>query len=762
MNIAITNGINLMPPAFSNGLGVWSSGEGTPGSPTYAGAANAALVPADADFGSCLELLKTEPVQRLRWMGQTPIIPGRYLRISARIKAVTGNLPEVRVAGWAGAPGGANVPGLPAQGPAVSLTQYGTVITVSAIVGTGPRAGVDLAWGMAPAYGHFGLDLTGAVGGLVRIDDLIIEDVTGVFLRDLMDWVDVRDFGAVGDGVADDRPAFVAAMAAAAGRGMLVSKGTFRIGDNLSVNTPVRFEGTLVMAAGVRLMLQKSFDFPTYEKAFGSSDLGFRKGVQALFHFSDHVTFDLKGRRARITSGLDVAALAGLDTFAVRRTIANGQIEVETVGDWASTSVTAQAGYNPTQPETLTGVGNVAQIPVGSRVTGAGVGREVYVRARNIGAGTLTLSQPLFGAAASQSYTFTRDKYVLDFSGFAALDRMEFDNVDFMCKGVASGIMLPPNGQLWWMRSCAFTRPKDRAITSIGRGCQGLSVDKCSFVSDQMPLRAQDRTAIVLNVNANDVKLRDNLVVLFARFAVMHGTGHIISGNHFYHGDTQAQGIRQAGLVLTNISLASTITGNYIDNTFIELTNEYDPFPALGNQFSFGSLSITGNIFICSSVASWFRWIVVTPYGSGHTIQGLNVSGNTFRTFNGTIERVEAVDATFAALEYNSFRNIHWQSNTYNGIITPTESPVTLRHQQNTASNVWTVDPSAKLPFGGWARTVAGVVMEGAFTGPGGEVRSAMPYVAVQQGTNNARVLLHWPEATRGRAVVTVRVDNPL
>lgn len=762
MNIAITNGISLMPPAFADGLGVWSSGEGTPGSPTYAGAPNAALVPSDADFGGCLELLKTESVQRLRWMGQTPIIPGRYLRISARVKAIAGNLPEVRVAGWAGAPGGTNVPGLPAQGPAISLTQYGTVITVTAIVGTGPRTGVDLPWGMAPAYGHFGLDLTGAVGGLVRIDDLTIEDVTGVFLRDLLDWVDVRDYGAVGDGVADDRPAFLAAMAAAEGRGLLVSKGTFRIGANLSISTRVRFEGTMVMAEDVRLMLQKSFDFPAYEQAFGSSDLGFRKGVQALFHFSDHVTFDLRGRRARIWSGLDMAALAGLDTFAVRRTIANGQIEVETTGDWDSATYTAQAGYNPAQPETLTGVGNVAQIPVGSRVTGAGVGREVYVRARNIGAGTLTLSQPLYGAAASQSYTFTRDKYVLDFSGFASLDRLEFDNVDFMCKGVASGIMLPPNGQLWWLRTCAFTRPKDRAITSIGRACQGMLVDKCSFVSDQMPLRSQDRTAIVLNVNANDVKLRDNVVVLFARFAVMHGTGHIISGNHFYHGDTQAQGIRQAGLVLTNRSLATTITGNYIDNTFIELTNEYDPYPALANQFSFGSLSITGNIFICSSVAPWFRWIVVTPYGEGHFIQGLTVSGNTFRTFNGAVDRAEAVDSSFAPLQFNSFRNIIWQANTYNGVTTPTESPVTLRHQQNTAATVWTVDPSASLPFGGWARTVAGLVMEGAFVGPTGEARGAMPYVQVQQGGDNASVTLHWPEATRGRAVVTVRVDNPL
>jgi len=36
------------------------------------------------------------------------------------------------------------------------------------------------------------------------------------------------------------------------------------------------------------------------------------------------------------------------------------------------------------------------------------------------------------------------------------------------------------------------------------------------------------------------------------------------------------------------------------------------------------------------------------------------------------------------------------------------------------------------------------------------------PYVDIQQGPNNDRVNLRWPAATRGRAVVTVRVDRPL
>lgn len=40
----------------------------------------------------------------------------------------------------------------------------------------------------------------------------------------------------------------------------------------------------------------------------------------------------------------------------------------------------------------------VADIPVGSQVEGIGVGREVYVTAKNVSAGTLQLSLALLGA----------------------------------------------------------------------------------------------------------------------------------------------------------------------------------------------------------------------------------------------------------------------------------------------------------------------------------------------------------------------------
>lgn len=760
MNKAVTEGLILMPPPFSEGLQNWSSGNGTPGSPSYDGAGNAAFVPSDPDFGGCLEILKNQSTQRLRWFGQTPILPGLFLRVRVRIKALSGALPTVRIAGFAANPGGGSAGGVAATGPETTLQTYGDVVTVSAIIATGPRGGVDMNWA-GVAYGHLGIDLTGPNGGLVRIDDVQIEDVTGFWLRDLMDWVDVRDFGAAGDGVTDDRDAFLAADAAAMGRQLLVSEGSYRIGANLTLNSPVRFEGTLVMTAATRLMLTTSYDFPTYAAAFGDQDLGFRKALQALFYFVDHVTLDLKGRRVRLTAPIDVQGLTdGMNNFEMRRVITNGQIEVIEGPAWASQGWSRQATYSPSDNERrLNNVSNVAAIPVGARVTGSGVGREIYVTGKNEGAGTLTLSQPLFDAEGTQSYSFTRDRYVLDFSGFAKHSKLELTDIEFLLKGAASGVMLAPEGLTTRVADCVFNAPKDRAITSPGRGCQGMFVDQCQFLSNEMQLRAQDRTSVALNINANDAKIRNNRVVLFAAFCVAGGSGHLFIGNHFFHGDSEPQGIRQAGLVLAQPNVKTTITGNYVDNCFIEWTNEYSSDPS-NVGFSFGGLTVTGNIFTANGVAPWFRWFTVTPYGPGQFINGLNLSGNVFRTINGQIERVESVNTTYADLNYSMFRNIQMEGNAYNGIQQMTVNPVALRHNQGSAATVWTISPGAFLPFGGRARSVTSIVPDGVINGPGSEVRSDFPFATTEVGTAGNQVRLTWPTPARGRVLVTVRVDN--
>ncbi len=761
MNKAITDGLVLMPPPFSAGLNLWSRGDGTPGSGSYQGQANAALVSNDQDFAGCLELQKTEATQKLRSFAQTPIQAGLYLRVTARVKAVAGNLPSVRIAAWAGDIGGANVAAVVQAGPAVALTAYGEVVTVSAIIARGSRQGVDLPWGTVPVYAHVGLDLTGANGGIVRIDDVVVEDVTNIFIRKLMDWVDVRDYGALGNGTTDDTVSFLAADADAQGREVLVPSGVFRLNSDVTINNRIRFEGTLSMPANRKLTLTRNFDLDSYGQAFGTEIEGFRRALQALFYFTDHVTLDLSGRRVDLIEPIDVAALSGLTNFSTRRVIRNGQLNAVGGPAWATEEVTSVATYSIAAPTTLTGVANVANVPVGALVIGTGVGREVYVRSKNIAAGTVELSQPLWGAVGTRPYTFRRFKYMLDFGGFDQLSRFEFEDMEFNCVGNCSGVLLPLSGSTQRFMSCTFNRPLDRAITSTGSGCQGMFVDMCQFLSNEQSIPAADRTTIAMNVQANDVKLRNNRIVRFAHFAVVNGTGHLIHANHFFQGDSEVAGVRRAGLILTQTNVSTVVTGNYIDNCFIEWGNEHDPTPEFNNEFSFGGLNIVGNVFIASNTSSAFRWIVVKPYGPGHFLNGFSMTGNSFRVFNAVVDRVELLDTSIATLDFTRSRNVQVEGNSYNQVSQTIMNPVIVAHTQNTAADIWNVSATTLIPFGGRVRMVESVVPEGPITTAGGTARYPFPNAQPGTGGQGNEAQLRWGEAVRGKVTVRMRMDQP-
>ncbi len=762
MNKAITDGIVLMPLPFAAGLGVWSSGNGTPGSDTYAGSGTGVFVSADQDFGGSLEVQKTENTQKVRYMGETPILQGCYLQITARVKAIAGPLPNVRIAGWAGKAGGGAAAVATSVGPATALTTYGEVVEISAIVGTGDRNGVDLVWPEA-AYGHFGIDLTGNSGGLVRVDDIQIIDITSAFQRDMMAMVDVRDYGALGDGVTDDSDAFEAADADANGREILVPSGVFRLSKDVTIENRIRFEGRVSQTRGKHFILQKDFNYQSYVDAFEDEEEAFKKAYQALINFADHDSLDLCGRRISLSEPLD---MQGCDpdrtVFATRRVIRNGQFQPISGNAWNVNSVSSQATYAPiTNEKRLTNVVNVANVKVGALVVGSGVGREVYVTSVNVGAQTVNISQPLYDAAGTQNFTFRRYAYLLDFSGYDSLSQFILDDIEFQCNSEANGIILAPDGLTFHVRDCFITKPKDRGITSPGRGCQGMLIDRCQFISSEQALPVQSRNSIALNANANDVKLRDNRVSKFKHFCVLCGTGNIISGNHYFHGDDEADGIRRGGVIITTPNCASVITGNYIDNNFLEWTNEHSSEPEFGNQFSFGGLTMTGNIFIATNVGSGFSFIVIKPFGSGHFVHGFSVISNAFRVFNGNINRVDKIDTTFADVNFDRMRVVTFHGNSYHGVNEPVFNPANLTHNQSTASKTWVADTEPALPFRGRARYIDAIVPDGAITdGSGGQIFE-QPWADNNYGSDKRQVRFVWNTAVKGRVRYQVRMDNP-
>lgn len=427
---------------------------------------------------------------------------------------------------------------------------------------------------------------------------------------------------------------------------------------------------------------------------------------------------------------------------------------------WNSAKVTSQGSYSTYYQTRLSNVKNVVNIQVGSLVEGVGVGREVYVRAVDLSAQQVTLSQPLYAAEGTQEYTFTRFQYLLDFSGFGSLHKMCFSDIEFQCNVKANAIMLPQTGWLFQLRDCYVTRPRHRAITSIGTGCQGMLIDNCFFHTAENNKNAQDRESIVLNTNGNDVKLRNNWASQFRHFAVMSGSYNVISGNHIYQGDAVKDGLRLAGIVLAQANISTTIVGNYIDNCSLEWTNEHDATPDYNAGFGFSALSVTNNVFLCGDTADWFSYIVLKPYGTGHSISGLDISGNTFRAVNGKIDRVERVDTSFADIDYSKLHDIQIAGNSFHNIKAHVTNPVIKNHRQNSLDSTWRVNFDGALPFKGHARAVTSVVVTGTLKNGSNVTRYTSPSVQTSGGAKKDELVLRWDERVAGTVTVTARVDN--
>jgi len=526
--------------------------------------------------------------------------------------------------------------------------------------------------------------------------------------------VDVRDYGAIGDGLADDYDAFEAADKAAAGREVLVPRGTFRINGSITFQNRVRFVGNITMPDSARLTLLKDFNLPSYIDAFGDEVLVFKKAYQSLLNFNYHYILDMGGRWIELDEPLDMqAAVNNKTVFNSRRVVQNGQIQANANVAWNTDQVVAQATYSTSDPKSLSSVANIANIAVGSLVEGTGVGREIYVKDVNVGSQSLTLSQPLYGAAGTHQFTFTRFKYLLDFSGFQKVSGAHFDGIDFQCTGHASAVLLPSDGETFHFRDCLIVKPKDREITSPGTACQGIMFDRCQFISNESPLKVQDWVSIAFNANKNDVKIRDCRAMHFKHFGILGGSGSVITGNHWFHGDKETNGVRKGEIVFT--------------------TND---------------------------VASWFSFLVIKPYGPGHFLHGLTMTGNVFRSINGPIDRVESMDNTFATLNHSKARNIVVHGNTFNAINDPVYNPCTLEHTQASDTQTWVVDFAPQLPFNSRARTVEAVVPVGAIQSGSANIFE-LPHSQSEQGGSGSQVKLTWSRACRGSVNLTARMDNP-
>ena len=218
-------------------------------------------------------------------------------------------------------------------------------------------------------------------------------------------------------------------------------------------------------------------------------------------------------------------------------------------------------------------------------------------------------------------------------------------------------------------------------------------------------------------------------------------------------------GARLAGIILTKAATSSSIVGNYVDNCFIEWTNEHDETPDFTSGFGFSSLSISGNNFLSGAVAPWFNYILIKPYGTNHGISNLSVTNNNFRSINGSISRVEWVDTTYADINRSRLEAILFEGNNFENISRATQNPLIVEHTQSSANSVWTLETNNELPFQSYAKRVTALAPQAQIKTSSNSAYFDIPCTAGQVGSNKDQVKLTFGTLVKGKMAVTVRRD---
>ena len=151
---------------------------------------------------------------------------------------------------------------------------------------------------------------------------------------------------------------------------------------------------------------------------------------------------------------------------------------------------------------------------------------------------------------------------------------------------------------------------------------------------------------------------------------------------------------------------------------------------------------------------------MVKPHGAGHFLNGITVTGNRFRSINGSIDRAERVDTSFADLDHNRNRAVWYKGNSYHNVSEHAENPLLVEHSQGTNARTWTIGTSNKLPFEGYCQFVDSVVLTGDLRNNSHQRRYEAPVGRGRIGSNEDEFSLEVSEDMRGSIRATVRMDK--
>jgi hypothetical protein len=386
------------------------------------------------------------------------------------------------------------------------------------------------------------------------------------------DIVNVRDFGAVGDGITDDTAAIQAALAyAGTTKTVLIPNGNFVVTSNCVSNAPVIFDGFLVISSPTVKFELKSqpIVLTDYRKIYMGSNwnvsaancsVALKRAVDELLTSFKYYTLDCEGWKAELQSEIEVIPPTS-GFFGQYKTIKNCQIFLKS------------------------GFGN-----------------------RNATTGVVTANPNAF--AFNVSGTTPSSVYGII-----------FENTHIYCQKNGNGIKFNlPDNQESEINGCNITNFYLKGITAENP----IRINACNLSGGDFDLYDASRTITGIEILSGDSEIIASTISYCKIGILSESISLLVSDTHIFNGSTDNEA---PTILVRNNQPDLKITGCYIDNgpIIIEMVSGFN---------TFGRIGISDTVFTWGSFSRGNRsFVIAKPLGANSEIRGIYVSGCQFRDY---------------------------------------------------------------------------------------------------------------------------------
>ena len=391
------------------------------------------------------------------------------------------------------------------------------------------------------------------------------------------DIINVKDFGAIGDGVTDDTAAIQAALNASNNvEPVLIPKGNYVLTSTLTAFCPVIFNGVISVSSlsSVSFKLKSQpIVFNDYRKIYMGTEwtnpnsllagIALQRAVDELAESLRYHTLEGEGASIALGHSINVDSFPAVGLFGRFKTIQN-------------LTVVLSAGFGIRNPTT-------------------------------------------------QAVTTSAQAYAFDINAPTTPSTFgfSFNNVTIYGQKNGNGIYygIQDNNQESSIVNCNFTNFYNKGIKSI----HPLKISKCRLTGGEFNLRDADRITTGIELYAGDSEIIDTTVSYCKTGIYAEGSSLTLMDVHCFNGSTDNE---SPVLWVNNANADMRATGCYFDNGPIWI------YPLSSVSDTFGRCTFDSSVFTWGSTSAGNRsWVVAKPVQSDAKLRGIITTGCQFRDY---------------------------------------------------------------------------------------------------------------------------------